>query len=570
MRFLVLVALLSVVSTASADTGPCACDTPLVRAGVFNATGGITAPNRNERISALATELPQLVQNEALDVLCINELWNPTLRSQALQTFLSDPDWHIYQPAPVEQPDCRNACSNDPASTGGRVINDRVLQCSFVLVPGLNKSCSDFATSLEYTDCVQQICPEIRSYAETYNAACNHCLDDEQASESTRNRVFRCALRYDASTAESCRFAFDGEVDATLISRYPFAETEFHPLSQAATADQPGLTSHGVSYGKIVTPSGPVHLFCAHLANAASGMDPNEAEPLNATQSQEVLDYIQSKAGGEPAVFLADTGSGPAVAAAPSGPVNAEWPANFDILQTSLHDGLSGNLDSSSQLMSVADCTFGCDANDPVYVDHIMTSGRVCHRNGGLFFTAETATTGGGPVPLSDHYGVRTDVCYDLDRNVALPGSMMLLRDRGDPSRRRSVFRMSDPSIDLTGVDPRISGATLYIGREGLGSPLQVEMPAAGWKKAAGATEYRFRSRTGPVSSARLRDGMLIRVGLKGSGAYPIAVPQGSVGVILEVGEKRFCSAFGGKVLRDNGSMFMAIRAPARASCPVL
>ncbi len=408
---------------ATAQEVACPCDEPVLRAATFNANGGYRAPYRAERVTALATELPQLANGEGLDVLCVNELWDGDVRGESLQGFLNDPNWYLYRPDPVDQPGCSNACSNDAQSTGGRIINDWVLRCSFVLVPGLNKSCSDYSTTTEYLDCLKYICPDLPGYVDNWNAACNNCLEDADPAETTRSRIFRCALRYNTDDAADCRFANGGQAGATLVSRYPFLETEYHAFGAPASW-QSGLSNHGITYGKIQTDAGPVHLFCSNMATAISGMDPAAAEPLNATQSQEVLDYIAAKAGGEMALFLSDTGSGPALSSSPAGPVNAEWPVNFATLEAELADALHTNLDANSQPDSAETCTYGCDDPDEArYVDHIMTSGQgttregyttgLCQRRGGVFFTTAIVSTADGLKPLSDHAGVRTDTCLD-------------------------------------------------------------------------------------------------------------------------------------------------------------
>jgi hypothetical protein len=121
--------------------------------------------------------------------------------------------------------------------------------------------------------------------------------------------------------------------------------------------------------------------------------------------------------------------------------------------------------------------------------------------------------------------------------------------------------------------DPRITGATLYVGRVGVGDVTALDLPADGWSGTGGApTDFKYKSRSGAVVAARIIDGRSIRLSARGDGAYPLGgVPQGGVGVIIDVGGLRFCGFFGGQVTKDGGRSFRARNAPAPAGgCTVL
>lgn len=570
--YLSLTLALTLASAGGALAQVCST-TPLLQVGVLNTTATVDAPYVSERTAAMAAALPETAAEQELDVLCLTELRSPEFRNTALQGFLNDSAWNVYQPEPADQPGCANACVTDPFTAFRFTLglNRWVQFCAYRTIPGTDFSCIASTSESSFRSCLVQFCPFLLPELQNANSPnCEYCLEQALPGESFSARVLRCSSTYASAEAAACAYRHDGEVGATLISRYPFVATEYHPFTPPASTLQPGLANWGITYGKIQTPAGPAHVFCASHANAQSGMTSGAAETLNAEQSQEVLDYIQSKANGEIAIYLASTGSGPAVVSSPTGPANAQWPDNFAILQGGLTDALLANLDGSANPLAAEACTYGCSDSSASYVDHVMTSGQVGHRQGGLLFTSAIVATGGAPIPLSEHAGVRSEICADRNLQRTLPGAMMRLMDPGDPARRSMVFRMSDPSIDLTGLDPRVTGATAYIGPPGGGSPLTLEMPASGWKKANGAEEYRFRSRTGPVTSARLRAGSMIRIGAKGIGSYALGSAQGSVGVVVEVGDARFCSTFGGKVMKDDDSLFLSIRAPQPANCPVL
>ena len=91
------------------DQVNCVPASPALHVAVFDANGTLFAPNASDRISAMATTLPQTAQQQNLDVMCLTELWDPQLRATALQGFTA-PAWNVYQPAPADQTGCQNAC----------------------------------------------------------------------------------------------------------------------------------------------------------------------------------------------------------------------------------------------------------------------------------------------------------------------------------------------------------------------------------------------------------------------------------------------------------------------------
>src|SRR5262249_43947510 len=83
--------------------------------------------------------------------------------------------------------------------------------------------------------------------------------------------------------------------------------------------------------------------------------------------------------------------------------------------------------------------------------------------------------------------------------------------------------------------------------------------------------DYKFKSPSGTVISARLVGGHSIRLSARGVAAYPLeGTPQGGVGIIIDVGGVRFCGFFGGTIVEDDGERFRARKAPAPAGCPIL
>ncbi len=211
------------------------------------------------------------------------------------------------------------------------------------------------------------------------NAQCLYCEQDAQSGESNTDVIQRCTGNpYNGATAANCTLGYAGQSGATLISRYPLVETAYHQFQPPST-EQPGVANWGVAYAKIQTPLGPVHLFCSDHATSESGMYTGADQSQNASQDQDLLNFIKIKAQGEPVVYLAHTGSGPAVTSSPTGPANAQWPSNFTTIQSGLTDAT------------------GYKAN-------------LCENNGGTLFTSPVVNENGGLIPLSTHVGVLTEV----------------------------------------------------------------------------------------------------------------------------------------------------------------
>lgn len=155
--------------------------------------------------------------------------------------------------------------------------------------------------------------------------------------------------------------------------------------------------------------------------------------------------------------------------------------------------------------------------------------------------------------------------------DVALAGFRMKLADSPQPRGRRNLVEFHDTALMLGTADPTVTGATLSIGRIGSGSATVMELPAIGWSRSGNSQPraYKYKSRTGEVRTARLIDGRSLRISARGEGSYALGgIPQGSVGVIVAVGDVRFCGVFGGAITKDNGTTFLARNAGAPAACP--
>ncbi len=153
--------------------------------------------------------------------------------------------------------------------------------------------------------------------------------------------------------------------------------------------------------------------------------------------------------------------------------------------------------------------------------------------------------------------------------DVPLDGAQIRLADSPRPQGRRNLVGLIDPALDLSGVDPTATGATVYIGPPA-GPATVIEVPASGWTATGNAPriDFKYKSRTGAIRGARLIDGRSIRFTAKGEGAYALGgTAPDAVGVVIEIGSVRFCGTFGGTITRNDGQRFLARDAAAPASC---
>src|SRR5262245_5085743 len=155
--------------------------------------------------------------------------------------------------------------------------------------------------------------------------------------------------------------------------------------------------------------------------------------------------------------------------------------------------------------------------------------------------------------------------------DVPLAGFRLKLADSPHPRGRRNLVEFHDAALTLGTADPTVTGAMVSIGRIGSGSATVMQLPASGWSRSGNSqpAAYKYKSRTGEVRSARLTDKRSLRISARGEGSYALGgIPQGSVGVIVAVGDVRFCGLFGGAITKDDGTRFLARNAGAPAACP--
>lgn len=189
------------------------------------------------------------------------------------------------------------------------------------------------------------------------------------------------------------------------------------------------------------------------------------------------------------------------------------------------------------------------------------------------FFTLPTTSSTSSTTTTTTTTSTTTTTTLPLVTDIPLAGNRIRLFDSSHPQGRRNTVGFIDPNVNLTQVNPMVTGATVSIGRLADGSVTMYDLPAAGWSLTGNTAraDYKFKSHTGPAVSARLVDGRFLRFSAHGPGAYALGgTVQDAVGIIVQIGDVRFCGLFGGTITRDTGMTFLARRAPAPAACPVL
>ncbi|HYC55052.1 MAG TPA: parallel beta-helix domain-containing protein [Candidatus Binatia bacterium] len=115
--------------------------------------------------------------------------------------------------------------------------------------------------------------------------------------------------------------------------------------------------------------------------------------------------------------------------------------------------------------------------------------------------------------------------------------------------------------------DPTLDGAALQV-LSSSGETATLELPAEGWRRMRnGGFAFRAGSPS-PVRIARLRAGR-IAVRAASTGISLGEPAQQWVGLILSVGETRFCSLFDAGIRADVPGRFEAARTPAPPACPI-
>jgi hypothetical protein len=174
---------------------------------------------------------------------------------------------------------------------------------------------------------------------------------------------------------------------------------------------------------------------------------------------------------------------------------------------------------------------------------------------------------------------------YDAD-GIALDdrimtGKKLVLKDPGDPARRRVVFVSKQKSIDttpLSALDPVANGASLHVyNANGSMEEVCFDLPASNWVASGDPLRPKFKyvdttGAAGPCKVAKVTPGKILKVLCTGATqpiTYTLDEPtQGSMGVRFESGLARYCTAFGPSAKKDEPGRFVATDASLVNQCP--
>jgi len=191
------------------------------------------------------------------------------------------------------------------------------------------------------------------------------------------------------------------------------------------------------------------------------------------------------------------------------------------------------------------------------------------------------------PVDVTALCALGTDGCP-----ARLAGKKIAFADAdGAPSKRKVVVLAKDPETMVSPApgsaeDPTLVDASLTITNPSTGETQTVALPSAGWSgigNPAGVKGYKYKdsgAAFGPCSSVQIKAGKLVKAVCRGAGlSFSLdETSQGEIAVSLNLGAGgtwQYCAAFGGQIIKDEGTSvtagkgsFKAKAAVRPASCP--
>ena len=174
---------------------------------------------------------------------------------------------------------------------------------------------------------------------------------------------------------------------------------------------------------------------------------------------------------------------------------------------------------------------------------------------------------------------------------VGITGSLLLVADDADQTKRKVTFKSKDPGIDTrigSGIDPVANGASFQLYNPTSGESVCFSLPSANesWvaKGKPPTPSYVYKDSkflTGPCKSVKVKHGKQLQVACLAK-TLPIAFSldepsQGSLAVQFRSGTTTYCATFGGDVTADSGTnppnaggkgKFKAKNAPT-GTCPL-
>jgi hypothetical protein len=172
---------------------------------------------------------------------------------------------------------------------------------------------------------------------------------------------------------------------------------------------------------------------------------------------------------------------------------------------------------------------------------------------------------------------------FEIDETIAPPEvtpplligakKMRVIYMAGKP--RKSQFRfLSQKGVDTPDIAdaPTSHGAVLEV-RDGDGQLMRTNLPQSHWTGTAGGREgYEYTDKkgtSGPCRAVLLRPGRGLRVSCRGAGVTLVPPLTEPVEVLLHMGERTYCAAFGGSIKKNRTGSFIGKRALAPQQCLV-
>lgn len=269
-------------------------------------------------------------------------------------------------------------------------------------------------------------------------------------------------------------------------------------------------------------------------------------------------------------------------------PASCELAGDVDPIFTYPHSG-GGALGTSITGGAFAGAAFGTFGHDYFFGDY--TGSRLYHAvpNG----TRDDIAT---PDLFVDNAGGPVDIIFGPDgalyyisintgevRRVApaspggdqpLAGRKLQLRTNLDPAKDKLTYLAKDLVV-LGGPadDPTVVGGSIEVKSATFDDTYA--LPAGNWLPIGDPADlkgFKYKDKllaAGPVKTAQIRAGKLVKASGKGSGlGHTLATNPDPVDVVLTVGGRRYCSSFGGTVTFTADKTFTAKLAPAPVGCP--
>jgi endonuclease/exonuclease/phosphatase family metal-dependent hydrolase len=326
------------------------------------------------RFDAQVTALADL---EAVDVLCLQEVWSPDDRT-ALIGGLSDqfPYSHFQDTtnemlfAGVEPEPA--ACNDAEASP--------LAECA-------NAACED---DPDITTCVLSNCGEL---FEAMSPQCQGCAAANIGLGEIDAILAACL------TDGTVGYSYDGQNGLVMLSKAPIEEAAFEQFDSF-------LTSRGLLSGSTLG----LDVYCTHLTSRLtdpvySGEYEGYAEE-NAAQIDRLLELVNASEAEMPTVVTGDFNTGPMV-----GDLSAELQENFERFGV---DGWHNhNTESDSPLCTWCESNLITNGSANEAIDHVFVKGAVPSESKRLLGAAITVTGEDGnelTTSFSDHFGLSVQI----------------------------------------------------------------------------------------------------------------------------------------------------------------